>query len=206
MEILGSVQGFAHDTIVVGRFGAGTTENPDKIIMWAANTAVGWAHYWVNRVQYGVAQTGGQQLGDGSVGGYYFGAFYQQATDEPTFNGVPDNDGAWSDLGDWQADRGNAIDATSTDPVWIAYASGYVSSSDVTFVNAPQVFAEFSTQYSNDGFSTITNVAPIDPDGWWRRDILPGGGFTAPYHYSIQTIHGYLFGQRSLFTQLMTMV
>ena len=171
---------FAHDTVVVGRIGAGTTANPDKIVIWAANTSAVWSHYWVNRVQYGATEAGEQQLGDGSVGGYYFGAFYQQAATEPAFNGVPDNDGAWSSLGDWHASRGDAVDAASTDPVWIAYASGYVSSSDVTFVNAPQVFAEFSTQYSNDGFSTITGVAPVDPDGWWRRDRLPGGGVTAP--------------------------
>ena len=29
-------------------------------------------------------------------------------------------------------------------------------------------------------FSTITGAEPADPDGWWRRDILPGGGVTAP--------------------------
>ena len=149
--------------------------------MWAANSTAVWSHYWVNRVQYGVAaESAGQQLGDGSVGGYYFGAFYQQAAAEPAFNGVPDNDGAWHSLGDWQASRGDAIDAASTDPVWIAYASGYISSSDVITVSSPQVFAEFSTQYSNDGFSTITGAAPADPEGWWRRDRLPGGGVTAP--------------------------
>ena len=175
-----NAHGFAHETVVVGRIGAGTTANPDKIVIWSANTSALWGHYWVNRVQYGATEAGEQQLGDGSVGGYYFGAFYQQAATEPAFNGVPDNDGAWSSLGDWHASRGDAVDAASTDPVWIAYASGYVNSSDVTFVNAPQVFAEFATQYSNDGFSTITGVAPVDPDGWWRRDRLPGGGVTAP--------------------------
>ena len=172
---------FAHDNILVGRIGAGTTDDPEKIVIWSA-TDSSWGHYWVNRVQYGVAAaSAGQQLGDGSVGGYYFGAFYQQAAAQPAFSGVPDNDGAWLGLGDWESSRGNAVDASSTDPVWIAYASGYIdSSNDVITANAPQVFAEFSTQYSNDGFSSITGAAPADPDGWWRRDILPGGGFTAP--------------------------
>ena len=171
---------FAHDNILVGRIGAGTTDDPEKIVIWSA-TASSWGHYWVNRVQYGAAaESAGQQLGDGSVGGYYFGAFYQQAAAEPAFNGVPDNDGAWHSLGDWQASRADAVDSASTDPVWIAYASGYISSSDVITVSSPQVFAEFSTQYSNDGFSTITGVAPTDPEGWWRRDRLPGGGVTAP--------------------------
>ena len=170
---------FAHDNILVGRIGAGTTADPEKIVIWSA-TASAWGHYWVNRVQYGAAQTGGQQLGDGSVGGYYFGAFYQQAAAEPAFDGLPDNDGAWSSLGDWQASRGDAVDAASTDPVWVAYASGYIDDNDVIFVSSPQVFAEFSTQYSNDGFVTITGAEPTDPDGWWRRDRLPGGGVTAP--------------------------
>ena len=88
--------------------------------------------------------------------------------------------GGWTNLGDWESNRSNAIDAASTTPVWIAYASGYINDSNVVFVNIPQIFAEFSTQYSNDGFSTTTNVIPTDPNGWWRRDRLPGGEVTAP--------------------------
>ena len=173
-------QGFSHSSLYVGR------DADDDTIVYIAHShwnALNSHKVRITEVPRGAAvatQAGQQQLGGGSVGGYYFGAFYQQAADAPAFNGVPDNSGGWSSLGDWHASRGDAVDATSTDPVWIAYASGYVSSSDVTFVNAPQVFAEFSTQYSNDGFSTITGVAPVDPDGWWRRDRLPGGGVTAP--------------------------
>ena len=122
-----------------------------------------------------------QQLGDGSVGGYYFGAFYQQAAAEPAFNGVPDNDGAWHSLGDWQASRADAVDAASTDPVWIAYASGYISSSDVITVSSPQVFAEFSTQYSNDGFSTITGVSPTDPDRMVATRYIARRGSHCPH-------------------------
>ena len=168
---------FAHETLFIGRIDNTT------LCMWTAASIPqpggAWAFITVNRLQYGT-QSSGQQLGSGSAGGYYFGAFYQQAAAEPVFNGVPDNSGSWTNLGDWQANRDSAVDATSVSPIWIAYASGYINASDVVFVNTPQVFAEFSTQYSNDGFSTITNVAPVDPDGWWRRDRLPGGGVTAP--------------------------
>ena len=168
---------FAHETLWIGRV------NNTTLCMWTANaipeTQGTWAFVTVNRVQY-QTDSGEQQLGTGSVGGHYFNAFYQQAAVKPAFNGVPVGDGTWTGLGDWEISRSNAVDASSTDTVWIAYASGYVDENDVVYVNTPQVFAEFATQYSNDGFSTITGVAPTDPEGWWRRDILPGGGFTAP--------------------------
>ena len=171
---------FGHDTLFIGRV------NNTTLCVWTAadigDANGAWAFVTVNRVQYGTGQvqTSTQQAGDGSVGGYYFGAFYQQAAVEPAFNGVPDNDGAWLSLGNWQADRGLAVDPVSTDPIWIAYASGYINDSDVIFVSSPQVFAEFSTQYSNDGFATITSTEPTDLEGWWRRDRLPGGEVTAP--------------------------
>ena len=152
--------------------------------MWTANASLpdnggAWAFVTVNRIQY-QSDSGQQQLGTGSVGGHYFGVFYQQADAKPAFNGLPVGDGSWTGLGDWQASRAGAVDATSTDTIWIAYASGFLDENDVVYVNTPQVFAEFTTQYSSNGFTTVTAAVPADPDGWWRRDRLPGGGFTAP--------------------------
>ena len=173
---------FGHDTLWVGRVDNTT------LCVWAGNlvpaTTEGWAFVTVNRLQYvgGVSApaSAAQQLADGgTIGGYYFGVFYQQATNQPAFNGLPGETGSWSGLSDWKVSRATAVDATSTDPVWIAYASGFIDDFNVTYPNSPQVFAEFATQYSDDGFVTVTNVAPTNPNGWWRRDRLPGGGVTA---------------------------
>ena len=132
---------FGHETLWVGRVDNTT------LCVWVGNlvpaTMAGWAFVTVNRLQYGGGGVGApasaaQQLVDGgTIGGYYFGVFYQQAANQPAFNGLPGETGSWSGLGDWKVSRATAVDATSTDPVWIAYASGFIDDFNVTYPNSP---------------------------------------------------------------------